>query len=107
MYMHTTDRLKAWWADTGVLPADNRFDTSLITQPIQKQIFKWDTTVAGANLENFIPNQLDNDANMTGVQLLFTGDKTAAQLAQLSEDTINKWRTQNPDEVTNFTTWAK
>ena len=107
MYMHSPDRLAAWWADTGVLPADNRFDTSLITQPIQKQIFQWDSTVAGANLENFIPNQLDNDANMTGVQLLFSGDKTPAQLAQLSEDTITKWRTQNPDEVTNFTTWAK
>jgi raffinose/stachyose/melibiose transport system substrate-binding protein len=107
MFMHTPDRLAAWWADTGVLPADNRMDTSLITQPIQQEIYKWDTTVAGANLENFIPNQLDNDANMTGVQLLFSGDKTPVQLAQLSEDTIAKWRLQNPDQVTFFQTWSK
>jgi raffinose/stachyose/melibiose transport system substrate-binding protein len=107
MYMHTTDRLKAWWTYTGVLPADDRMDVSLITQPIQKQIFQWDTTVAGANLENFIPSQLDNDANMTGVQLLFSGGKTPAQLSQLSEDTITKWRTQSPDSVTNFQTWSK
>jgi len=107
MYMHTSDRLSAWWADTGVLPADNRMDTSQITQPIQKQIFQWDSTVAGANLENFIPSQLDNDANMAGVQSLFSGDKTAAQLAQLAEDTITKWRTQNPDEVNNFMIWSK
>jgi raffinose/stachyose/melibiose transport system substrate-binding protein len=107
MYMHTTERLAAWWAATGVLPADNRMDTSLITQPVQQQIYKWDTTVAGANLENFIPSQLDNDANLAGVQLLFAGDKTPAQLAQLSEDTIVKWRTQNPDGVKNFLTWSK
>jgi len=107
MYMHTPDRLAAWWADTGVLPADDRMDTSLITQPVQQQIYKWDTTIAGANLENFIPSQLDNDANMTGVQLLFSGDKTPAELAQLSEDTITKWRSQNPDEVQNFQVWSK
>jgi multiple sugar transport system substrate-binding protein len=107
MFMHSADRLGAWWADTGVLPADNRMDASLITQPIQKQIFQWDTTVAGANLENFIPSQLDNDGNMAGVQLLFSGDKTPAELAQLSEDTITKWRTQNPDEVNNFLIWSK
>ncbi len=107
MFMHTTDRLNAWFADTGVLPADNRMDSTQITQPILKQIYTWDSTIAGANLENFIPSQLDNDSNMTGVQLLFSGDKTPAELAQLAEDTINKWRTQNPDAVTNFLTWSK
>jgi raffinose/stachyose/melibiose transport system substrate-binding protein len=107
IYMHTPDRLTAWFADTGVFPADNRMDTSQITQPILQQIYKWDSTIAGANLENFIPSQLDNDANMTGVQLLFSGDKTPTQLAQLAEDTITKWRTQNPGGVTNFLTWSK
>ena len=107
MFMHTTDRLNAWFADTGVFPADDRMDTSQITQPILKQIYTWDSTIAGANLENFIPSQLDNDSNMTGVQLLFSGDKTPTELAQLAEDTITKWRTQNPDEVTNFLTWSK
>ena len=107
MFMHTTDRLNAWFADTGVFPADDRMDTSQITQPILKQIYTWDSTIAGANLENFIPSQLDNDSNMTGVQLLVSGDKTPTELAQLAEDTITKWRTQNPDEVTNFLTWSK
>ncbi|MGE5220958.1 MAG: extracellular solute-binding protein, partial [Omnitrophica WOR_2 bacterium] len=63
MYMHTTDRLNAWFKDTGVLPADDRLDTSLITQPILKQIFDWDTKVSGPNLENFIPSMLDEQAN--------------------------------------------
>jgi hypothetical protein len=50
---------------------------------------------------------LDNDSNMTGAQLLFTGDKTPTQLAQLAEDTIIKWRAQNPDALTNFQNWLK
>ncbi|MGD0751911.1 MAG: extracellular solute-binding protein [Anaerolineales bacterium] len=107
MYMHTKDRLAAWWADTGVLPADDRLDPSLITQPLQQKIFKWDSTISGPELENFIPDMLDNDANMTGAQLLFSGNDTPAQLAQLSEATIEKWRSQNPDMLNNFLIWSK
>jgi multiple sugar transport system substrate-binding protein len=107
MFLHTTDRLNAWWADTGVLPADDRLDPNLITQPLMQKIYKWDSTISGPEMENFIPYMLDNDANMTGAQLLFTGDKTPAELAQLSEDTIVKWRAQNPDELASFQKWAK
>ena len=107
MFMHTTERLKAWWTDTGVFPADDRLDSSLITQPLQQKLYKWDSTVPGPELENFIPSMLDNDSNMTGAQLLFTGDKTPTQLAQLAEDTIIKWRAQNPDALTNFQNWLK
>ena len=56
MFMHTTERLNAWFKATGVLPADDRLDTSLISQPQIQQIFKWDTSVAGPNLENFVPS---------------------------------------------------
>jgi multiple sugar transport system substrate-binding protein len=107
MFMHTTDRLNAWFQDTGVFPADDRFDTNLITQPILKKIFGWDTTVAGANLENFIPSILDEQSNFAGVQLLFAGDKTPEELAALAEEVIAKWREQNPDALKNFEIWAK
>jgi raffinose/stachyose/melibiose transport system substrate-binding protein len=107
MFMHTPERLNAWLNDTGVFPADDRLDTNLISQPILKKIFQWDTTAAGPNLENFIPSMLDEQANFAGTQLLFSGDKTTDELAQLAEDIATKWREQNPDAVTNFTTWVK
>jgi raffinose/stachyose/melibiose transport system substrate-binding protein len=107
MYMHTPDRLNAWFADTGVLPADNRLDTSQIQQPQLKQVYEWDTTISGPNLENFIPSQMDEQANFAGVQLLFTGDKTPDELGQLTEDVLTKWREQSPDAVKNFETWMK
>jgi raffinose/stachyose/melibiose transport system substrate-binding protein len=107
MFMHTSDRLNAWFQDTGVFPADDRFDTNLITQPVLKKIFGWDTSVAGANLENFIPSMLDEQSNFAGVQLLFAGDKTPEELAALAEEVIAKWREQNPDALKNFEIWAK
>jgi hypothetical protein len=107
VYTHTTDRLNAWLKYTGVFPADDRLDTSLIDQPTLKQIFEWDTTVAGPNLENFIPSILDEQSNFAGTQLLFTGDKSPKELAQMAEEVITKWREQSPDAVKNFENWAK
>jgi multiple sugar transport system substrate-binding protein len=107
MYMHTADRLKAWFEYTGVLPADNRLDTNLITIPQLKQIYEWDTTASGPNLENFIPSMLDEQANFAGTQLLFSGDSTPEELAQLAEDVAAKWREQSPDQVVNFTSWIQ
>jgi multiple sugar transport system substrate-binding protein len=107
MFMHTPERLGAWFTYTGVLPADNRMDTSLIDQPILKQIYEWDTTVGGPNLENFIPSMLDEQSNFAGTQLLFTGDKTPEELAQMAEDVAAKWREQNSEQRDNFEAWSK
>ncbi len=41
IFMHTTDRLNAWYAATGVFPADDRFDTSKVSIPQMKQVFQW------------------------------------------------------------------
>ncbi len=106
-FMHEPDRLNAWFKYTGVLPADNRLDTALIDKPVLKQIYEWDTTVGGPNLENFIPSIQDEQANFAGTQLLFAGEKTPEELAQLTEDVLVKWREQSPDAVKNFEMWAK
>jgi multiple sugar transport system substrate-binding protein len=107
MFMHTPERLNAWFQYTGVFPADDRLDTSLITIPQLKQIFEWDTTRPGPNLENFIPSMLDEQSNFAGAQLLFAGVKTPEELAQMAEEVIAKWREQNPDAVKNFELWLK
>jgi multiple sugar transport system substrate-binding protein len=107
LYMHTQDRLNAWFTYTGVLPADDRLDVSLIEQSQLKQVYEWDTTIGGPNLENFIPSMMDEQANFAGTQLLFAGDKTPAELAQLTQDVIDKWSEQNPEALENFTKWAE
>jgi len=106
-FMHTQERLNAFYQDTGVFPADNRLDTSLISQPLLQKIFEWDSSIAGPNLENFIPSMLDAESNFAGTQLLFTGDNTPDELAQMAEDVITKWREQNPEQLKNFESWAK
>jgi raffinose/stachyose/melibiose transport system substrate-binding protein len=106
-FMHTPERVNAWFLATGVLPADNRMDTNLIQQAPLKQIYEWDTKAAGPNLENFIPSIMDEQANFACSQLLFAGEKTPQQCAELTEEVLAKWREQNPEQVKNFENWTK
>jgi raffinose/stachyose/melibiose transport system substrate-binding protein len=106
-FMHTTDRLNAWYKATGVFPADDRFDTSQVSIPQMKQVFSWIKASPGPNLENFIPSILDEQGNFAGCQLLFAGEKTAKQCAELQEAVLVKWRADNPDAVENFRKWIK
>jgi raffinose/stachyose/melibiose transport system substrate-binding protein len=107
MFMHTPERLAAWYAATGVFPADDRFDTSKVSIPVMKQVFEWIRKSPGPNLENFIPSMLDEQANFVGVQLLFSGEKTAAECAALQQSIIEKWRAETPQAVDNFRKWIK
>ena len=107
VFMHTTDRLNAWYKATGVFPADDRFDTSQVSIPQMKQVFQWIKASPGPNLENFIPSILDEQGNFAGCQLLFAGEKTAKQCAELQEAVLAKWRADNPAAVENFRKWIK
>ena len=49
----------------------------------------------------------DEQAAFAGAQLLFSGDKTPEELAEMTQEVIEKWRDQNPDAVENFKTWAQ
>ncbi|TFG64153.1 MAG: extracellular solute-binding protein [Spirochaetales bacterium] len=107
MYMHTADRLAAWWNYTGVFPADDRFDASKVTSPQMKKVFTWIKESPAPNLENFVPSMLDDQAHFVGCQQLFAGELTPAQCAELQETVIQKWRKENPEAVDDFTKWIK
>ncbi len=104
-YLHTPERLAAFYKATGALPADDRFDSSLIDVPQLKQLF--DMVKDGSPyLENFIPTDLDAKANFGGVQLMFAGKETAAQAAQNTEKEMERIRTIQPDLIDNFKKWV-
>jgi multiple sugar transport system substrate-binding protein len=104
-FMHTPGRLEAWHTATGVLPADDRFDTSKVSLPQMRQVFDWIKARPGPILENFIPSMLDELGNFTGCQLLFAGERSTEQCAQLQEAVIARWRADNPQGVQDFRAW--
>ena len=105
MFMHTQTELALFYKDTGAIPADDRFDSSLIDVPQVKQLYDYSKNGA-PYLENFIPTDLDSKANFGGVQLMFAGKATAAQAAQTMESDMARIRTIEPDLIDNFKKWT-
>jgi raffinose/stachyose/melibiose transport system substrate-binding protein len=107
IYMHDNERLNAWYKDTGVFPADDRFDSSQISSPQMKQMFELVKTKSSVNLENFAPSILEEQAIFPGVQMILSGEKKPKQVAKDAEDALERWRKENPDAFENFKNWLK
>jgi multiple sugar transport system substrate-binding protein len=106
MFMHTPERMSAFFKKTGAFPADDRFNTKLITLPQQKVLFNLVKNGA-PYLENFIPTEFDSKANFAEAQLLLAGKIDAKQAAQASEQIAARIRRTNRDLISNFATWSK
>jgi multiple sugar transport system substrate-binding protein len=104
IFMHDKDRLTSWYQMTGVVPADDRFDLTQITDPFQKQLAQFDLSPQNVWLENFIPTQMDMDGLRPGGSMLASGS-SADDVISLIDRTLNLWRTQNPTDVKTFQAW--
>jgi ABC-type glycerol-3-phosphate transport system substrate-binding protein len=106
MFMHTPERMASWFKITGAFPADNRFDTKLITLPQQKTLFALLQHPA-PYLENFIPTELDSKANFGEAQLLLGGSIDWQKAAQATEQDAQRIRLTQRSTIANFKSWGK
>lgn len=106
-FLHTPDRLASWYKHTGVIAADARFDRSLVTSPALKQMMEMETTGPQVWLENFLPGQIDSDADLTAGQTIFAQSGSPVDAAKLWESIAETWRNQHPDELKNWQNWQQ
>jgi multiple sugar transport system substrate-binding protein len=107
MNWHSAERMSAWFAATGVVPADDRFDASVITDPVMQTVAKWNVTGPQVWLENWIPGQVDNDGDLAAGQMVFAQSGTPADEANLWEQSATAWRNQNPVELDHWKSWKQ
>jgi raffinose/stachyose/melibiose transport system substrate-binding protein len=105
MFMHTAERMRAWSNTTGAFPADDRFNTRVITIPQLKLLFGLVKNGA-PYLENFIPTELDSKANFGQSQLLLGGNTDAEGAAQATEKVAQRIRVTQRKLMANFKKWA-
>jgi raffinose/stachyose/melibiose transport system substrate-binding protein len=104
-FMHTPERMASWFKTTGAFPADDRFNTKLISLPQQKVLF--DLVRKGSPyLENFIPPELDAKAVFAQSQLLLGGNTTPAKAAAEMEKVAKRIRLTQRKLIANFDKWA-
>jgi multiple sugar transport system substrate-binding protein len=106
MFLHTPQVLKDWYAMTGVFPADKRFPASLVKSPIAKQQLALDHSPVSYWPENFVPPQVDQNADLPGGELITSGSGSPADAVKLWERELAKWKSQHPDEFKNYQKWV-
>lgn len=104
-FLHTPQALDAWYKATGVFPADKRFSASNIKDPIAKQLYGLATQKAVWG-ENYLPPQVDQNADLPAGQMITSGSGTPQKAASLWEQVLQQWKTQHPDEYQHYQQWA-
>ena len=106
MFLHSPQALKSWYAATGVFPADKRFPAALVTDPIAKQMLALDQSAVSVWPENFVPPQVDGNADLAAGELITSGSGSPADAVKLWKSELSKWKSQHPDELRNYTKWV-
>jgi multiple sugar transport system substrate-binding protein len=105
-FLHSQQALRAWYKATGVFPADRRFPASLVTDPIAKQQLKLDLSPLSVWPENFVPPQVDGNADLAAGELITSGSGSPKDAVALWERELKKWKSQHPDEFRAYSKWA-
>jgi len=106
VFLHSRQALKAWYAATGVFPADKRFPASLVTDPIAKKMLALDQSPVSVWPENFVPPQVDQNADLAGGELITSGSASPAAVVKLWQKQLSQWKSQHPDEFRSYEKWV-
>jgi raffinose/stachyose/melibiose transport system substrate-binding protein len=106
-YLHSPERLKAFWDATGWIPSNKNFDTSVIADPSVRGLWEnWGLKPNISNVTNLVPGQFYERAAIPTGQQIVQGSMTGEQAGELASNTAKEWREFNPDMVENYRKWA-
>ncbi len=105
-WLHQPENMKALYDQTGAFPADKRFPAAAITDPLARQLYMLDTAKTSIWLENYLPPQVDNDADLPAGQLITSKSGGPDQAVEIWNRVIAKWRVQQVPEYQQFKRWA-
>ena len=103
------ERLKVFFDKTGWLPSNTTFDTSVITDPVVKTMWKnfGQAPDSIPYISNVVPGQFYEQALLPAAQQVVQGKITGEQAGDLAAKVAKEWRDFNPDMVENYKKWAK
>ena len=105
-WLHQPSNMIALNKETGAFPADNRFPVSDISNPLAKELYKLDTTGKSIWLENYIPPQIDSDADLPAGELVISGSGSPSAAAQIWVTQLREWRAQQLTQYQQYKAWS-
>ena len=107
-YMHSEERVNAMWTTSRALPADEKFDSSLIDDAFLKQVYdQWWAGEHNLYIADLMPTLFWTDAMFVISQDVLAGKLQAEESGEIAAEVTEKWKKQNPDLVENYTTWGQ
>jgi raffinose/stachyose/melibiose transport system substrate-binding protein len=107
-FMHSPERLQAMWKLSKQIPADSRFDGSVIDVPLIRAVQKkWIAGKHNVYIADLMPTKFWTDAMFVASQKILAGSITGNQAADLAHKVTDTWKHQNPDMVSNYKTWGR
>ncbi|MCL4876122.1 MAG: extracellular solute-binding protein [Anaerolineae bacterium] len=107
-FLHSPDRLTAFWETTQWMPSNTGWDASVIEDPVVK--FMWDNWNLGENIpyiSNLVPGQFYTDALLPNAQEIIAGNRTGEEAGEVAAQVVEDWRAFNPDLLENYQTWGE
>jgi raffinose/stachyose/melibiose transport system substrate-binding protein len=107
-FMHSKERLQAYWKTSKQIPADDRFDASVIDVPLLKQVQKkWIAGKHAVYIADLMPTKFWTDAMFVASQKILAGTLKGDKSGDLAHQVTDTWKKQNPLLVRNYGTWGK
>lgn len=105
-YMHSDAPRQRWFEITGSFPADDRFDSSVVELPQLLAFFSL-LSDGGPWMEDYVPVEIDIDAHYGFPPLVLSGDMSAQDAAQQTEDIAVRVRGSSPELMGYYDLWAE
>ena len=106
VFLHSPQVLKDWYKITGVFPADKRFPSSLVKGAIAQEQLKLDQSAVSVWPENYVPPQVDGNADLAAGELITSGSGSPADAVKLWKQQLAEWKQQHPDEFAEYSKWV-
>jgi ABC-type glycerol-3-phosphate transport system substrate-binding protein len=106
-FMHSKERVQAYWTLSHQIPTDEAFDSTVIDDPFIAGVVKrWVEGNHVLTIEDLMPTKFWTDAMFVASQKIVAGQFTGAQAGELAHQVTEAWRASNPDIVNNYAIWG-
>ena len=106
-YLHTPERLQAFWDATGWIPSNTNFDDSIIEDETVRTMWQnWGLSANIPYVANLTPGQFYEQALIPAGQQVVEGTLTGEEAGDLAARVVEEWRSFNPDLVEKYQKWA-
>lgn len=106
-FMQTDRRMRALYTGLNAFPANKNFNWSVVTKPLDKKIVE---TIINAPegipwVSELIPPMVMNDIGYGIFQQVFTGQITPRELGQKAQESMDRWKAEDPEMVRKYIDW--